>query len=122
VTQELKQRRVEWLRRQVGALRSRLAILPQLAQSELGPLLDDLEAQLDLAGGQRGEMRRLLDELRAIDKCVRFELAVSRQEVSGEHLVPGARRPSLRRLNLVTTAELHAHRLRLKTETAAHDA
>jgi hypothetical protein len=54
-----------------------MALLPRLAQTEFRPLVDDLEAQLELAGRERGGVRRLLDEIRAIDKCVSFELAVS---------------------------------------------
>jgi hypothetical protein len=54
-----------------------MALLPRLAQTEFQPLLDDLETQLALAGREQGGIRRLLDEIRAIDKCVSFELAVS---------------------------------------------
>lgn len=77
MTRDQKPQRVERLRARLGALRSRMALLPRLAQTEFRPLVDDLEAQLELAGRERGGVRRLLDEIRAIDKCVSFELAVS---------------------------------------------
>jgi len=117
-----KQRRVEWLRTQLAALRSRLATLPQLAQTEFRPLIDDLDAQLEPAGRQRGGVRRLLDEILAIDKCVRFEMAVSLQDVPVKHPEPGAKSRSHRRLDLPTTAEVHSHLFRPKTDASARNA
>jgi hypothetical protein len=91
-----------------------MALLPELAQTEFRPLLDDLEAQLEQAGRYRGGVRRLLDEIRAIDKCVRFELAVSLQDAPVRHTEPGAESQSHRRLDLPTT-EPHSHHLAPKT-------
>jgi hypothetical protein len=99
-----------------------MALLPQLPQTEFRPLLDDLEAQLEQAGRQRGGLRRLLDEIRAIDKCVRFELAVSQQDVPVQHPERGAESESHRRLDLATTAEPHSHLFRPQTKTSAQDA
>lgn len=117
-----KQRRVEWFRARLGALRSRMALLPQPVQTEFRPLVDDLEAQLELAGQQRGGIRRLLDEIRAIDKCVRFELAVSVQDVPVQRRDAGPDGESHRRLDLATTAEPHSHLFRPQTKTSAQDA
>jgi hypothetical protein len=77
-----KEQRVERLRRQLGALRSRIAILPQVAHAEFGPLVDDLETHLGEAGPEREGIRRMVEEIRAIDKCLRFELAVSLRDVT----------------------------------------
>jgi hypothetical protein len=82
MTQTPTEQRVERLHRQLGVLRSRIAILPQPAQAEFAPLVDDLEAHLGRVGRQREGIRGVIEEIRAIDKCLRFELAVSQPDTS----------------------------------------
>ena len=111
----------ERLQTRLAALKSRIARLPQTAQAEFRPLVDDLQTQLERPGRPRGEVRRLLEEIRAIDKCVRFEQAVPLQDLpaSPKDNAPGCQ-PRCR-LDLPATAGRHSHFNKSKTNAAAQD-
>jgi hypothetical protein len=117
-----RQRRVEWLRRQLGALRSRIAILPPVAQAEFAPLVDDLESHLAQAARQREGMRRVVEEMRAIDKCLRFEQAVSLRDVSAVAAQRCSEGESHRRRDFSATAQGDVRRRWPKSETSTRGA
>jgi hypothetical protein len=119
---EQKQRRMEWLRSRLGVLRSRIAILPQVAQAEFQPLVDNIEAHLEQAGRQPDGVRRLIDEFRAIDKCVRFEMAVSLRDVPPSAAEDCSGSQPHRRLDLSKTFDRHFHLSRPDTEASSRNA
>jgi hypothetical protein len=111
----------ERLQTRLAALKSRIARLPQTAQTEYRPLVDDLEVQLGRPGRPCGEVRRLLDDIRAIDKCVRFELAILSQEIQTRPTEdPSDGQPRLR-LDIPATTGPHSHLGRSRTNAAAKD-
>jgi hypothetical protein len=66
----------ERLQARLAALKARIAPLPAATRREFQPLVEDLEIQMKRSRRDRDALRRLRDEMRAIDKCVRFELVV----------------------------------------------
>ncbi len=113
-----KRHAAERLQTQLAALRSRLARLPQSAQAEFRPLVDDLQLQLERPGRPRGDIRRWLDEIRAIDKCVRFEQAVPLQDLPVRPSEDAVDDPPQRRLDLPGATGSHGHLVKFRTNTA----
>jgi len=116
-----KQQRVEWLRARLGALRSQIGLLPQQAQTEFRPLVDDLAAQLEESARKRGGVRRLLDEIRAIDKCLHFERTMSLQDLPVPRGDADAEGKPHWRLDLRTITEPHLHLRRSQVQSSMLD-
>jgi hypothetical protein len=72
----------EWLRVRLEALRRGLAQLSPTTQSEYETLVTELEGQLQRNVREPLLVRRLLNEIEAISKCVAFELDVGQNDAA----------------------------------------
>lgn len=115
-----KQPPVRRLLTQLAALKSRIALL-QTAQAEFRSLVDDIEAQLERPGLPRGVVRRLLDDIRAIDMCVHFELNVPLQDASTQPSETSSDCQPRHRLGLHATPKPHGRPLKPRTNASARD-
>ena len=102
----------EQLRDHLDSLRSCMPALSQATQAEFLPLIDELERRLGRDPPQPAEAARLLAEIEAIDKCVRFELAISLAEATARSPESGSADRPQRRLDAANDSKPHRHSLR----------
>jgi hypothetical protein len=99
----------EQLRAQLESLRSQIPLLPSPTQAEFLPLVDALERRLRPDQPRPAEVAQLLVEIDAIDKCVRFEVAISLAEFTARSPEAGSADNPRRRLDPPENTEPHRH-------------
>lgn len=75
----------EPLRAELDALRSLIARLPRQERDEFQPLVEELQGQRQRNTPNPAESRRQLQEIRAIAKCVEFELDIWQSDFAPRH-------------------------------------